>query len=110
MLMTTPLLLFCCSGDLALPRRIETLLESAGNMTYACYLLHFPIQLVIVIACSALQWPIPYRDHLFWAAYLLVTLVASLLTYLYFEAPAQGLIRRALLRERNARQPSPALT
>lgn len=109
MLMTAPLLLFCCSGELALPRPIEKLLESAGNVTYSCYLLHFPIQLVIVIACSALQWPIPYRDHLFWAAYLFVTLVASRLIYLYFEAPAQRLIRSALLRKRDARQTSPAL-
>jgi peptidoglycan/LPS O-acetylase OafA/YrhL len=109
LLTTTPLLLFCCSGPLTLPRRIESLLESAGNMTYSCYLLHFPIQLGIALACSTLQRPIPYRDHLFWTAYVSFTLIASLLTYRYFEAPAQRLIRSALLRKRDAKQSSPAL-
>ena len=109
MLMMTPLLLFCCSGELALPRRIETMLEGAGNMTYSCYLLHFPIQLIIALVCTALQWPVPYRSDLFWAAYLLATLVASRLVYLHVEAPAQRLIRSALLRKRDTRQTSPAL-
>jgi len=108
MLLTTPLLLFCCSGKFALPRRLETLMESAGNMTYSCYLLHFPIQLTIALAFTALQLPIPYHDHLFWAAYVLTTLAAARFVYLYFEAPAQRWIRSALLRKRDARQPIPA--
>jgi peptidoglycan/LPS O-acetylase OafA/YrhL len=109
MLMTTPLVLFCCSGELALPRWTETLLESAGNMTYSCYLLQFPTQLIIVLACTALQQPIPYRDHLFWTAYVLLTFTLAGLAYRYFEAPAQRLIRSALLRKREASQTSPAL-
>ncbi|MBR0780616.1 acyltransferase family protein [Bradyrhizobium iriomotense] len=103
-----PILLFCCSDQLTLPRRVETLLETAGNMTYSCYLLHFPIQLVIALVCAALQRPIPYGDHLFWAAFVLPTLVASHLTYRWFEAPAQRLIRKTLLRKRKAGRTSPA--
>ncbi|OPY94223.1 acyltransferase [Bradyrhizobium sacchari] len=103
-----PILLFCCSGRPALPRRIETLLEVAGNMTYSCYLLHFPIQLAIALAYAAVQRPIPYGDHLFWAAFVLPTLVASRLTYRWFEAPAQRLIRSTLLRKKEAGRTSPA--
>lgn len=104
----TPILLFCCSGRPPLPPRIETLLEVAGNMTYSCYLLHFPIQLAIALACAAVQRPIPYGDHLFWAAFVLPTLVASHFTYRWFEAPAQRLIRGALLRKQEAGRTSPA--
>ncbi|MDF0497994.1 acyltransferase family protein [Bradyrhizobium yuanmingense] len=104
----TPILLFCCSGQLTLPRRIETMLEVTGNMTYSCYLLHFPIQLAIALACAALQRPIPYGDHLFWAAFVLPTLVASHFTYRWFEAPAQRLMRGTLLRKKQAGRTSPA--
>ncbi|UWU79804.1 acyltransferase [Bradyrhizobium huanghuaihaiense] len=103
-----PILLFCCSGQLTLPRRIETVLEAAGNMTYSCYLLHFPFQLAIAIACAAMQRPIPYGSHLFWVAFVLPTLVASHFTYRWFEAPAQRLIRSTLLRKKQAGRTSPA--
>jgi hypothetical protein len=56
------------------------------------YLLHFPIQLAIALGFSLAQQPIPYQNHLFWAAFVLPTLIASQLTYRYFEAPAQRLI------------------
>lgn len=103
-----PILLFCCSGRLTLPRRIQTLLEVAGNMTYSCYLLHFPIQLVIALTCAAMQRSIPYGEPLFWATFVLSTLVASHLTYRWFEAPAQRLIRATLLRNKEAGRTSPA--
>jgi peptidoglycan/LPS O-acetylase OafA/YrhL len=103
-----PILLFCGSTQFTLPRRIQTVLEAAGNMTYSCYLLHFPIQLAIALACAAMQRPIPYGDDLFWAAFVLPTLVASYLTYRWFEAPAQRLIRNTLLRKKETGRTSPA--
>jgi peptidoglycan/LPS O-acetylase OafA/YrhL len=47
-----------------------------------------------------MQRPIPYGDHLFWVAFVLPTLVASHLTYRWFEAPAQRLIRSTLRRKK----------
>lgn len=106
----TPLLLFCCSGRLSLPKPVAALLESAGNMTYSCYLLHFPIQLAIALGFTLAQQPIPYQNHLFWAAFMMSTLLAANLVYRYFEVPAQRLIRHALLSKRDAAQTSqPAL-
>jgi peptidoglycan/LPS O-acetylase OafA/YrhL len=107
LLVYTPILLFVCARHIALPRRVEDLLQAAGNMTYSCYLLHFPIQLAIALAFAWLQRPIPYRDHLFWAAFVGSTLVAAHLTYRWFEAPAQRLIRNTLLRRQNARRTNP---
>jgi peptidoglycan/LPS O-acetylase OafA/YrhL len=107
LLLTTPLVLFCCSGHLVLPPRVGTLLETAGNMTYSCYLLHFPFQLTIALGFSLVQRPIPYQSPLFWMTFVLPTLVASHFTFRYFEAPAQRIIRSLLLRG-GAKQASPA--
>ena len=107
LLVYTPILLFVCASNIALPRRVADLLQAAGNMTYSCYLLHFPIQLAIALVFAWLQRPIPYRDHLFWAAFVVSTLVAAYLTYRWFEAPAQRLIRNTLLRRQNAGRTNP---
>jgi peptidoglycan/LPS O-acetylase OafA/YrhL len=97
MLGYVPILLFCLSGELALSIPTQRLLQAAGNMTYSSYLLHFPIQLVIALGFSIAGRPIPYHDHWFFAAFIGTTLLASYLTYRYFEAPAQALIRSSLL-------------
>jgi peptidoglycan/LPS O-acetylase OafA/YrhL len=100
LLVTMPFLLFCSSGRLVLPHRIERLLETLGNMTYSCYLLHFPIQLAFALGYSLAEQPIPYQNHLFWAGFILLTLAASHFTYRYFEAPSQQLISAILQRNR----------
>jgi peptidoglycan/LPS O-acetylase OafA/YrhL len=105
----TPLLLFCLASEMPLPRPLQRLLEIAGNTTYSCYLLHFPIQLLIVITLSLLRQPVPFHDQLFWAAFVSATLIASHLVYRFFEAPAQSLIRSRLLRKHKA-APNQGLT
>jgi peptidoglycan/LPS O-acetylase OafA/YrhL len=76
----TPLLLFCISGDFNVTPTIQRWIEAAGNLTYSSYLLHFPIQIMIGFV-----------------AFIAVTFLAARLTYLYFEAPAQTMIRARLL-------------
>ncbi len=98
LLTTTPIVLFCLSRDIAMPAPIQKVVEAAGNMTYSSYLLHFPIQLMIVLGFAIIRAPIPLYDGTFFGIYLATTLLASYLTYRYFEAPAQNLIRDLLLR------------
>jgi peptidoglycan/LPS O-acetylase OafA/YrhL len=102
----TPILLFCLSRDIIMPASMQKIVEAAGNMTYSSYLLHFPIQLVIVLAFAIIGAPIPLYDATFFGAFLATTLLASYLTYRYFEAPAQDLIREVLLRRSVARPQS----
>jgi peptidoglycan/LPS O-acetylase OafA/YrhL len=97
MLGYVPILLFCLSCEFALSIPTQRFVRAAGNMTYSSYLLHFPIQLTIALGFSIARRPIPYRDDWFFAAFIGTTLLASYLTYRYFEAPAQALIRRSLL-------------
>jgi peptidoglycan/LPS O-acetylase OafA/YrhL len=94
----TPILLFCISGDIAMPPAIQRWIEATGNLTYSSYLLHFPFQLAIGLGFAMYGAPIPFYNASFFVIFVAATLMASRLTYLYFEAPAQDLIRRQLLR------------
>jgi peptidoglycan/LPS O-acetylase OafA/YrhL len=96
----TPILLFCLSREISVPAPLQKAIEAAGNMTYSSYLLHFPLQLVIVIGYAAAGLQVPLYDVTFFTAYLATTLLASYLTYRHFEAPAQNSIRGYLLRAR----------
>jgi peptidoglycan/LPS O-acetylase OafA/YrhL len=98
----TPILLFCLSREIVVPAAVQKAVEAAGNMTYSSYLLHFPIQLMIALGFSILSTPIPLYSVTFFAIYLATTLLASYLTYRYFEAPAQKLVRGFFLRPRAA--------
>jgi peptidoglycan/LPS O-acetylase OafA/YrhL len=91
----TPILLFCLSREIAVPGWMQAVIEAAGNMTYSSYLLHFPVQLVIVLCFAAAGRPIPVYSGALFAVYLLTTLLLSYFTFRFFEAPAQRLIRGA---------------
>ena len=98
----TPILLFCISGDIRLAPPLQKWIEALGNMTYSSYLLHFPLQLVVCLGFAIYGAPVPFYDATFFVIYVATTLVAARLTYLYFEAPAQDLIRDRLLRRSGA--------
>ena len=100
----TPILLFCLSREFVVPVAIQNVIEAAGNMTYSSYLVHFPIQLIAAVVFAMLGAPIPLYDGTFFGLYIGTTLLTSYLTYRYFEAPAQNLIRELLLRPRAARR------
>jgi peptidoglycan/LPS O-acetylase OafA/YrhL len=72
---------------------LAKVLESAGNMTYASYLLHFPIQLTIAFIYVAHSGQAPVNSPVLMVSYLAVTLVASVFVYQYFEMPMQNRIR-----------------
>jgi peptidoglycan/LPS O-acetylase OafA/YrhL len=73
-----------------------------GNATYSSYLLHFPIQLALVIAVDAAG----YSRAIFFSptvmvAYLALVIVLSLAVYHLFELPAQKWIRGRAIRLRS---------
>ncbi len=109
LLIGTPILLFCISRDISVSAATQRLIEAAGNMTYSSYLLHFPIQLVIALGFAIVGAPIPYYHAAFFVIFVTTTLLASYLTYRGFEAPAQNIIRRRLLRRPGNAMPVAAL-
>ena len=98
----TPILLFCLSREIKLPRLAQSTIAAAGNMTYSSYLLHFPLQLAIVLCFAAAGRPVPIYSGALFAVYLLTVLLLSYVTFRFFEAPAQDFIRNAF---RPAREP-----
>jgi peptidoglycan/LPS O-acetylase OafA/YrhL len=57
---------------------------------------------MIVLGFAIVGTPIPLYSVTFFAIYLAITLLASYVTYRYFEAPAQKLVRDFFLRPKAA--------
>jgi peptidoglycan/LPS O-acetylase OafA/YrhL len=70
-----------------------------GDMTYASYLLQFPLQLAIVLLAgwAGLKIEVLCGTHAFLLGYVLIVCTTSRLVFQVFEVPAQNWLRRALL-------------
>jgi peptidoglycan/LPS O-acetylase OafA/YrhL len=89
-----PVLLFWSARHFACSCRTQKVIEAFGNMTYSSYLLHFPLQLGLVLGFTALGMDIPAYSGLFFLAYVAATLFLSLAAYQWLEMPAQNAIRK----------------
>jgi peptidoglycan/LPS O-acetylase OafA/YrhL len=75
--------------------RARTLLSGLGNLTYASYMLHFPMQLSAMLVLGALSVPVRslvYADW-FMACYLGAVLAMAFVVFRVVERPAQALLR-----------------
>lgn len=70
------------------------LLETLGNLTYSSYLLHFPLQLCIALACGALGVAVPWRSPWLWLFFMVATFALAHQCYRRFEVPLQRRLRR----------------
>ena len=69
-----------------------------GNLTYASYLVHFPIQLVFVIVTDSFAIPREnYSSPIMLLSWITVVLLFSFLTFKFLEVPSQRFIRKALI-------------
>jgi peptidoglycan/LPS O-acetylase OafA/YrhL len=73
-------------------------LARLGELTYSTYLIHFPIELALVIAADALG----FSRHIFlqpavFLSYLTLVVYLGRLTYRRFEIPAQRFIRARMI-------------
>ena len=72
-----------------------------GHISYSCYLLHFPLQMIFVGAAFVLAVPRTFFYTPDSFVIFFVTLIAvSLCSYYYFERPVQFLLRKRLLPDR----------
>ena len=101
-----PALIYLCVLYVPETRWTNRLLVPAGNMTYASYLLHVPIQIAVVVLCNYTGLTVPFYETWFLVSFLVVTLALSHVTYENFEMPAQKLLRRTL-KARGRASPAP---
>lgn len=67
-----------------------------GDLSLAIYLVHFPIQVAILLLLDWLREPIPYASFFFLLGYSVIVLVSAYLLHYLFELPAQRWLRRRL--------------
>jgi peptidoglycan/LPS O-acetylase OafA/YrhL len=75
--------------------RVAGAIEAVGNLTYASYLIHFPLQIAMVLVLDALSVPAAGLFYGPWLlpAYLILVLGLSVPVFQWFERPAQTLLR-----------------
>ena len=91
-----PVLLFFIAQPFSVPPFILKTIEAIGNITYSSYLIHYPLQLAIVICFMFAEKEVPYYNEIFFIGYILITLFASHYIYKFFELPIQNIIRKKL--------------
>jgi peptidoglycan/LPS O-acetylase OafA/YrhL len=88
-----PALIYIAAMELKVSQKIGNLIEALGNMTYSSYLIHLPLQLLIVLMLGALNITIPFYSSYFFIFYMALVLCLSRIIYLKYEKPMQDFIR-----------------
>ncbi len=65
-----------------------------GDITYSTYMIHFPLQLFIIILVSKMKVTVDYYHSAVFLSYLSALTVLAVLTYFFIERPAQNYLRR----------------
>ncbi len=84
------------------------LAETLGNLTYSSYLIHFPLQLVIMLLLgfAGVRHDLPYSPW-FLLAYLAIILPLARLIYKRVELPAQNYLRQRFVPTSRSHTPPP---
>lgn len=77
---------------------MRSLIATLGNTTYASYLLHFPLQLLVAVLSGGQPERLPLASPAWLLGYLGLTFGLAVLTYRGLEVPAQAWLRARLLR------------
>jgi len=68
-----------------------------GNLSYSSYLLHFPLQLTLVVVAFGLGVTVDYSSPLTLLLFMTALIAISLWSFYAFERPLQGYLRRLVL-------------
>ena len=97
MLLTVPLILLVLAQEIPVHQRILDLVDTAGNTTYASYLLHFPCQIAVVLLADKFGYAVSVYNPYLLLGFVFGTFSLALLVYRYFEAPVQRRLRALLI-------------
>jgi peptidoglycan/LPS O-acetylase OafA/YrhL len=68
-----------------------------GDASYSIYLLHFPLQLCIILGVAALGISLDYDNPVVFLGFFALLLAFSLITFHWFEKPIQNYLRAKML-------------
>lgn len=72
---------------------LRTFLRTFGNMTYAMYMIHYSLQIILILIFY--QKGIEFiNTSEFMISYILITAILGYLIYRFFESPSQNFLRR----------------
>ena len=93
-LLCTPIIIYFLATKLKISPSIIKLSKKLGNLTYASYLIHFPIQLSFMIYFNSKNEAAPYQNPYFLFVYIGVTLILAWFIFNFYEKPLQDYIRK----------------
>ena len=80
--------------DIIMTNKFKTIFSSLGNLTYSMYLLHVPLQLLMVLVVFKLKLSFSiFSNKMFFILYILSLCFLSFLCFKYFEKPLMIYIR-----------------
>ena len=100
LMLAVPCLLLTVAHGFRWLDRWEKQIQVAGNLTYSSYLLHFPLQLMLVLLFSSIGVAPDVTSLATLLAWLAMTLIIAAYCYRHFEMPAQSWLRRRVLKGR----------
>ncbi len=105
----TPVTILALALDEQFLRGRYERLSHLGDISYSTYLLHFPLQMVLVLLALHFGWTWRLFMRLsFMTAFFAVLIGLGALSFRYFERPMQGWIRRRLMEPRGVRAEIPS--
>ena len=90
---------FASINNLITKLNLQKLCKVLGSWTYASYLMHIPIQLIIFNLSFIFDFEIPKEKSLFFLTYLFTVFFISHLIYKFIERPIQNLLRKKFLKK-----------
>ena len=94
MMLYFPFVVYFFATPFRLNQSMDRSIQTLGNLTYASYLIHFPLQLLIVLFFGLLRIEIPFYDPKFFILFMGSALFLSYLVYQCYEKPWQDRIRQ----------------
>ena len=91
-----PVIIFLIARPAAVPAVMTRPVRFLSNSTYAIYLIHFPLQLLLACLYTYAAKPIPFYNPWFFSLFMLTTVALSVWINRVFEQPMQSWLRQRL--------------
>ena len=102
LLIVIPTLCFAAASMPRLPDAMGALFHWLGTLSYGVFLMHFPLQLAVVLLAAQLGLTLPVLSPWFFLLYLALIIIVAQIGLVLCERPAQRALRRLFGTARSA--------